>query len=106
MGAYGSVAVGNFRGQMVAVKQLHSAIQSSYHDRLFRREISLMAKIRHPNLLLFIAAAFDTLSRNPMIVLELDLRKAYQNNQLANNRVRLFILRDYTSNVSQSSTEM
>ena len=97
VGAYGSVAVGNFRGQMVAVKQLHSAIQSSYHDRLFRREISLMAKIRHPNLLLFIAAALDTPSCNPMIVLELldtDLRKAYQNNQLANNRVRLFILRD------------
>ena len=57
-----------------------------------------MAKVRHPNLLLFIAAVLDMPNRSdPIIITELldtDLRKAYQNNQLANNRVRLFILRD------------
>ena len=97
-GGWGSVAVGSFRGQSVAVKELHSSIRSPYYDELLRREISLMAKIRHPNLLLFIAAVLDKPGRSdPIIITELldtDLRTAYQDGQLASNRVRLFILRD------------
>ena len=97
-GSYGSVAVGSFRGQSVAVKELHSSIRSPYYDELLRREISLMAKIRHPNLLLFIAAVLDKPGHSdPIIITELldtNLRTAYQDGQLANNRVRLFILRD------------
>ena len=42
-GGWGSVAVGSFRGQSVAVKELHSSIRSPYYDELLRREISLMA---------------------------------------------------------------
>ena len=97
-GGWGSVTIGRFRGQSVALKELHSSIRSPYFDELLRREISLMAKIRHPNLLLFIAAVLDKPGRSdPIIITELldtDLRKAYQEGQLANNRVRLFILRD------------
>ena len=97
-GSYGSVAVGSFRGQSVAVKELHSSIRSPYYDKLLRREISLMAKIRHPNLLLFVAAVIDKPGHSdPIIITELldtDLRSAYQKGKLANNRVRLFILRD------------
>ena len=97
-GSYGSVAVGSFRGQSVAVKELHSSIISPYYDELVRREISLMAKMRHPNLLLFIAAVLDKPDHSdPIIITELldtDLRSAYQKGKLANNRVRLFILRD------------
>ena len=97
-GNYGSVAVGSFRGQSVAVKELHSSIRSPYYDKLLRREISLMAKIRHPNLLLFIAAVLDKPGHSdPIIITELldtDLRSAYQDGKLANNRVRLFVLRD------------
>ena len=97
-GSYGSVAVGSFRGQSVAVKELHSSIRSPYYDKLLRREISLMAKIRHPNLLLFIAAVLDKPGHSdPIIITELldtDLRSAYQDGKLANNRVRLFVLRD------------
>ena len=97
-GGWGSVTVGSFRGKKVAIKELHSSIRSPYYDELLRREISLMAKVRHPNLLLFIAAVLDMPNRtDPIIITELldtDLRKAYQNNQLANNHVRLFILRD------------
>ena len=96
-GSYGNVSLATFRGQKVACKQLHSTIISPYYNDLLRREISLMSKIRHPNLLLFIAAALDSPSHDPIIiteVLDTELRKAYQDGQLANNRVRLFILRD------------
>ena len=97
-GSYGSVAKGSFRGQSVAVKELHSSIISPYYDELVHREISLMAKMRHPNLLLFIAAVLDKPGHSdPIIITELldtDLRSAYQKGKLANNRVRLFILRD------------
>ena len=97
-GGYGSVTVGSFRGQSVAVKELHSSIRSPYYDKLLRREISLMAKIRHPNLLLFIAAVLDKPGRSdPIIITELldtDLRSAYQKGKLANNCVRYFILKD------------
>ena len=97
-GGWGSVVVGSFRGQSVAVKELHSTIRSPVFDKLLRREISLMAKIRHPNLLLFIAAVLDKPGRSdPIIITELldtDLRSAYHDGKLASNRVRLFILRD------------
>ena len=97
-GGWGTVVVGSFRGQDVAMKQLHSVISSSkYYKELLRREISLMVKVRHPNLLLFIAAVLDSPSNTPIIITELmdtDLRQAYHNSQLSNNGVKLSILRD------------
>ena len=83
------------------MKQLHSIISSSdYYRDLLRREISLMAKVRHPNLLLFMAAVLDSPSNTPIIITELmdtNLRQAYHNRQLTNNGVRLSILRDVSS---------
>ena len=95
-GGWGRVVVGSFRGQVVAMKQLHSIISSSdYYRDLLRREISLMAKVRHPNLLLFMAAVLDSPSNTPIIITELmdtNLRQAYHNAQLTNNGVKLGIL--------------
>ena len=100
-GGWGRVVVGSFRGQDVAMKQLHSIISSSdYYRDLLRREISLMAKVRHPNLLLFMAAVLDSPSNTPIIITELmdtNLRQAYHNAQLTNNGVRLSILRDVSA---------
>ena len=100
-GGWGRVVVGSFRGQDVAMKQLHSIISSSdYYRDLLRREISLMAKVRHPNLLLFMAAVLDSPSNTPIIITELmdtTLRQAYHNAQLTNNGVRLSILRDVSA---------
>ena len=100
-GGWGRVVVGSFRGQDVAMKQLHSIISSSdYYRDLLRREISLMAKVRHPNLLLFMAAVLDSPSNTPIIITELmdtNLRQAYHNSQLTNNGVRLSILRDVSA---------
>ena len=100
-GGWGRVVVGSFRGQDVAMKQLHSIISSSdYYRDLLRREISLMAKVRHPNLLLFMAAVLDSPSNTPIIVTELmdtNLRQAYHNAQLTNKGVKLIILRDVSA---------
>ena len=55
-GAWGEVKVAKFRGLRVAAKILHNMIISEYNQRLFSREMTIAAKIRHPNLLLFIGA--------------------------------------------------
>ena len=100
-GGWGRVMVGSFRGQDVAMKQLHSIISSSdYYRDLLRREISLMAKVRHPNLLLFVAAVLDSPSNTPIIITELmdtNLRQAYHNAQLTNNGTKLGILKDVST---------
>ena len=97
-GAWGRVTVGKFRGQQVAIKQLHSTIVSPRYNQLVRREISLMAKIRHPNILLFLAAVLDTPGRSdPLVITELldtTLRSAYQNEMITSDYARISILRD------------
>ena len=55
-GAWGEVKVAKFRGLRVATKVLHDVIISEYNQQLFAREMAIAAKIRHPNLLLFIGA--------------------------------------------------
>ena len=84
-GGWGTVFKGTFQGRAVAVKQLHPYILSKDHVQRLHREVCMMAKVRHPNLLLFIAAVFDgdveKLRSPPLIVMELlsiDLRRAYK----------------------------
>ena len=55
-GGWGEVKVANFRGLRVAAKFLHKVIISNYNRRQFSREMAMAAKIRHPNMLLFIGA--------------------------------------------------
>ena len=91
-GAWGYVAKGTFRGTPVAVKRVHPAIlQMSTFERI-RREIRTMAQIRHPNLVLFIAAVLNE-QTGPMIVTELldmSLRSAYQANRIGTNKRNIF----------------
>ena len=91
-GAWGYVAKGTFRGTAVAVKRVYpSILQQSTLDRI-RREIRTMAQIRHPNLVLFIAAVLNE-QTGPMIVTELldiSLRQAYQANRVGANKRRIF----------------
>ena len=84
-GAWGVIWIGEFRGQRVAVKQMHELIMSEDYLELLHREINTMSQLRHPNLLQFIGAVLDHPSGDPLIITEVmdtSLRKAYNNKEL------------------------
>ncbi|XP_019860462.1 PREDICTED: probable serine/threonine-protein kinase drkA [Amphimedon queenslandica] len=84
-GGWGVVWIGEFRGQKVAVKQMHNIIKSDEFIKLLHREINTMSQLRHPNLLQFIGAVLDDPSDNPMIITEVmdtSLRNAYKSKEL------------------------
>ena len=94
-GAWGKVERGVFKGSKVAVKSFHPAILE--HDTVLQRlirEINIVAQVRHPNLVHFIAAILD--ETPPMIITELldiNLRKAYEQKEVVPSHY-LSILRD------------
>ena len=94
-GAWGFVMEGTFRGQRVAVKCLHDMIREPYFMEIIHKEIDIMAQIRHPNLVMLIAAVIDA-ENDPLVVTELldmSLRKAYERNLLESSS-KLNIFRD------------
>ena len=87
-GAWGTVSRGRLNGQLVAVKYPHPAILNEHTTDRLRREVEIMAQVRHPNLLRFIGAVFDDQvpRQSPLIVTELldmNLRSAYQSGRLS-----------------------
>ena len=81
-GAWATVSVAMFRGARVAAKCVHNQIVSQHNIQLFKREMDMAARIRHPNLLLFIGA---TLEGEMVILTELmptslrrELQREYQ----------------------------
>ena len=91
-GAWGFVVEGKFRGQQVAVKCLHDLIRQPAVIEVIRKEICIMAQIRHPNIVLLIAAVIDA-KNDPLIVTELldiSLRKAYENHRLQGSKLNIF----------------
>ena len=97
-GAWGFVVEGIFRGQRVAVKCLHDMIHEPQFMEVIRKEIGIMAQIRHPNLVMLIAAVIDA-ENDPLVVTELldmSLRKAYEKNLLEGSS-KLNIFRDIAS---------
>ena len=100
-GGWGVIWIGEFRGQRVAVKQMHELIKSKEYMELLHREINTMSQLRHPNLLQFIGAVLDHPSGNPMIITEVmdtSLRSAYERKELTTDPgcrpVILSIMRD------------
>ena len=94
-GGWGSVAEGTFCGQKVAVKCLHRGILSQFTTNHVRWEISIMAQVRHPNLILLIGAVLNA-DTGPLIITELldrTLRSAYEDH-LLEEHCKLPILRD------------
>ncbi|XP_011409017.1 PREDICTED: dual specificity protein kinase shkE-like, partial [Amphimedon queenslandica] len=100
-GGWGVIWIGEFRGQRVAVKQMHELIKSDEYMELLHREINTMSQLRHPNLLQFIGAVLDHPSGNPMIITEVmdtSLRSTYERKELTTDPgcrpVILSIMRD------------
>ena len=55
-GGWAIVSVATFRGVRVAAKTIHRQIISHHNVQLFRREMNMAARLRHPNLVQFIGA--------------------------------------------------
>ena len=95
-GAWGYVVKGRFRGKVVAVKCLHKDILSQFSKAQVQREVSIMAELHHPNLVLFIAAVMDAPS-GPMIITELlsyTLRRAYQEKIITGSVEKMLIMQE------------
>ena len=67
-GGWAIVSVATFRGMRVAAKTIHRQIISHHNVQLFRREMNMAARLRHPNLVQFIGA---TMEGNMVILTEL-----------------------------------
>ena len=67
-GGWATVSVATFRGMQVAAKSIHHQIISQNNERLFKREMNMAARIRHPKLIQFIGA---TLEGEMIILMEL-----------------------------------
>jgi len=71
-GSYGMVYLGDYQATEVAVKVHHSAFEKEIaaEDLLeWRREVKVMTRLRHPNILMFVGASFQ--ETKLMIVTEL-----------------------------------
>ena len=64
-GGWATVSVALFRGTRVAAKLIHHQILSQHNRQLFKREMNMAARIRHPNLIQFIGATL----RGEMVIL-------------------------------------
>ena len=65
-GAFGQVWYGKWHGTPVAVKILSAACQKSLPEKLheaFHEEIKMLARLRHPNICLFMGACLDPPNR-------------------------------------------
>ena len=67
-GGWAIISVATFRGVRVAAKTIHRQIISHHNVQLFRREMNMAARLRHPNLVQFIGA---TMEGNMVILTEL-----------------------------------
>ena len=68
VGGWATVTVAKFRGAAVAVKRIHNQIISHHNIRLFQREMTMAARLRHPNLVQFLGA---TMEGEMLIIMEL-----------------------------------
>ena len=91
-GAWGVVCEGSFRGQRVAVKCVYPDILLPHTRDRIHREIRTMAQVRHPNLVLFMAAVLED-PNGPKIITEIldtSLHSAYETQRLGDNQLCVF----------------
>ena len=86
-GGWAVVKVATFRGTRVAAKCLFDEIVSDYNRGLFIREMTMAARVRHPNLLQFIGA---TIRRKMIVLTELmptSLRATLKNGAIPQQQI-------------------
>ena len=52
-----------FRGTQVAAKHYNRDLRSDYYQKMFTHEMTMAARLRHPNLVQFIGASVDRNTR-------------------------------------------
>jgi serine/threonine protein kinase len=62
------VILAKFRGTEIAAKRYNRDLRSDYYQKMFTREMTMAARLWHPNLVQFIGASVDG---NPIILTEL-----------------------------------
>ena len=99
-GGWGVVFKGDLK---VAVKQFYPAIISPQNLARLRREMEMLARIRHPNLVQFIGVVFEDsdcadIHKNPPFIitelLDMSLREAYETDQVSDETLYLNIFQD------------
>lgn len=101
-GRSGDVVQGYFRGIHVAVKKLHPRLITEQNEKLVRWQMSILAQIRHPNLLLFFGAVISDPKDergSSLVVTELldgSLRSAYEQSRVGEES-KIPILADVAS---------
>jgi len=63
-GGFGSVYAGQYRGQSVAIKKLHTTAEGVSPSQLedFRKEVSNLQALKHPRLVAFVGAGYSAFS--------------------------------------------
>ena len=99
-GGWGAVLKGDLK---VAVKQFYPNIISPQNIARLRREMEMLARIRHPNLVQFIGVVFEEggsadIHKNPPYIitelLDMSLREAYETDQVSDEKLYLNIFQD------------
>ena len=86
-GGWAVVKVAHFRGLRVAAKCLHADLVYPYHRNIFQREISIAAKLRHPNLLQFIGATVEPVMIILTELMPTSLRALVNRTRLTNKQI-------------------
>ena len=87
-GSFGIVRQGTFRGSPVAIKELYGVILSPHNRRLFEREMEILSRCRHSNIVQFMGATSD--DQHPLLVTELldgNLRQLLEERELIRGEI-------------------
>ena len=86
-GSWGEVKVGFYQHTKVAVKQIYDIIISDHNKGLFKREMQIASRIRHPHLVLFIGAVTTGTLTIVTELMETSLRKQLELGRISDEHI-------------------
>ncbi|XP_065908781.1 mitogen-activated protein kinase kinase kinase 7-like, partial [Dysidea avara] len=87
-GGWGKVNEATYKGQKVAAKTIHEEIISEHNQALFLKEIKMMAKCHHKNLVGFIGAVPDEPAIIVTELMQFNLRSALRKGQITTHQIK------------------